>query len=96
MVERPVTVAVRYCGGCNPRYDRVAFVKELANACPYANFINAGTDVADAHLSLVICGCSARCAEVSDLPDCLGPWIVSSAEEWQSVKASLDRISGII
>ena len=25
----PVKRAVKYCGGCNPRYDRVALVRQL-------------------------------------------------------------------
>ena len=33
-----VTVGVRYCGGCNPRYDRVAGVEALTRACPSADF----------------------------------------------------------
>ena len=33
-----VTVGVRYCGGCNPRFDRVAGVEALARACPSAGF----------------------------------------------------------
>lgn len=33
-----VTVGVRYCGGCNPRFDRVAGVEALTRACPSADF----------------------------------------------------------
>ena len=33
-----VTVGVRYCGGCNPRFDRVAGVEALTRACSSADF----------------------------------------------------------
>ena len=63
MSERPV-VGVRYCGGCNPRYDRVAAVRELQRRFPEAVFAPGEPGHS---LVLVACGCSARCADVSDL-----------------------------
>ena len=35
MGER-VVIGLRYCGGCNPRYDRVALAKEMAACFPQA------------------------------------------------------------
>lgn len=92
MTEGRLTVAVRYCGGCNPRYDRVAFVKELAEACPFAAFVPAGAEP-DADLALVVCGCSARCAEASDLTGRFGLQTVSAQEELPSVKTILEHIA---
>ena len=31
-------IGVRYCGGCNPRYDRVALVKRIGGLFPEAEF----------------------------------------------------------
>lgn len=62
--------AVKYCGGCNPRYDRAAFVRHLeeklgATLTP----AEAGTVYDELY---VICGCSARCAEIAQLDaDCI-------------------------
>lgn len=63
MNKRPV-VGLRYCGGCNPRYDRTAAVEELRAIFPRLDFRPAAPGQA---LTLVVCGCSARCAGVSDL-----------------------------
>lgn len=52
-------VGVRYCGGCNPRYDRVKAVKQLAEQCPDITFVP-GSGEQD--LVLLVCGCSAQCA----------------------------------
>ena len=57
-------VGVRYCGGCNPRYDRVAAVRALAVRFPGLRFVPAGPGLP---FTLVVCGCSAQCADVSDL-----------------------------
>ena len=28
-------IALRYCGGCNPRYDRIGLVEELKSRFPH-------------------------------------------------------------
>ncbi len=57
--------AVKYCGGCNPRYDRVAFVRSieerLGESLPGAKPGEAYDEI------YVICGCSSRCADCSGL-----------------------------
>ncbi len=59
-------IGVRYCGGCNPRFDRVALEKQIEARFPDCIFkvAEAGTGC-DA--VLVICGCPARCVNVADL-----------------------------
>lgn len=64
MAERR-RVGVRYCGGCNPRYDRVAAVGRLAGLLPGCELVPAlpGT----AYPAVVVCGCPAQCAGTADL-----------------------------
>jgi len=52
--------AVKYCGGCNPRYDRAALVRQLEErlGAPLPPAI-AGVVYDELY---VVCGCSARCA----------------------------------
>lgn len=54
--------AVKYCGGCNPRYDRVALVRRLEKdiGTPFVT-AEPGTLYDELY---VICGCSARCADI--------------------------------
>ena len=59
-------VGVKYCGGCNPRYDRVAFVRALAERCPEARFVPAWPGERYDRL-LVVCGCHARCADYATI-----------------------------
>ena len=65
MSQKP-TVGVRYCGGCNPRYDRLSLVDRLAAALPELEFVSAQDGVPYA-AAMVVCGCTARCADVSGL-----------------------------
>lgn len=59
-------VGVRYCGGCNSRYDRVAVVERLKGFFPEAEFVPAQDGTAY-QAALVVCGCPSRCASVSGL-----------------------------
>lgn len=55
-------VGVRYCGGCNPTFDRAALVRQLAGCFPTLRFECARPGVCYP-LVLVVCGCPARCVD---------------------------------
>ena len=59
-------MGVRYCGGCNSRYDRVAVVERLKRFFPETEFVSAQDGTAYPAV-LVVCGCPSRCASVSGL-----------------------------
>ena len=58
--------AVKYCGGCNPRYNRTVFFDTVKKRCPEAEFQYVQPEVIYDHL-LVICGCPSRCADISKI-----------------------------
>lgn len=62
----PEKIGVRYCGGCNPRYDRVALVRRLESFFPEQEFVPAEPGGSYPAV-LVVSGCTARCADVSGL-----------------------------
>lgn len=64
---RPVRIALRYCGGCNPRFDRRALVDSLEEEFPELD-LSPFCGGEDYDAALVICGCPARCAKQGDLP----------------------------
>ena len=80
MTEPPVLeVGVKYCGGCNPRYDRVALFRCLEAQCPFARFVPAAPGrVYDA--VLVLCGCTARCADQEGLEERYGRLVLDSGD----------------
>jgi 4-hydroxybutyrate CoA-transferase len=55
-------IGIKYCGGCNPRYDRVLFVEELQREFKDFDFETANTEqVYDA--LIVVGGCKSCCAD---------------------------------
>lgn len=59
-------IGIKYCGGCNPRYDRVAKVEQLKAELPQHSYVSALT-TSDCDVWLVVCGCPAACADRSAL-----------------------------
>jgi hypothetical protein len=57
-------VGIKYCGGCNPDYDRVALFKTIEKQLKgKVKFVS--PEGADINLVLVIEGCKTCCADLS-------------------------------
>jgi len=57
---------VKYCGGCNPRYNRTSFFDTVKKRCPETEFQYVQPKTVYDHL-IVICGCPSRCADISEI-----------------------------
>lgn len=88
-MSHEVKMGLRYCGGCNPRYDRVALFRQLQQSLPGIRFELADADAEHAAV-LLVCGCSARCVGVSDLTLPADRLVyISSADQLDSVRDTL-------
>ena len=57
-------VGIKYCGGCNPDYDRVALFKMIEERLKgHVRFVS--PEGADINLVLVIEGCKTACADLT-------------------------------
>ena len=54
-------IGIAYCGGCNPRFDRVEAVAALKEEFPGIAFLPF-QDGGNYDFLAVVCGCHARCA----------------------------------
>lgn len=62
--RKPRRVRLKFCGGCNPQYDRLALAGRIKQ------MIAADDDLVMCHdddpdLVIAICGCPTACAEVA-------------------------------
>ena len=59
-------VGVKYCGGCNPYYDRVALVEQIKSSLKgKAEFVSPSND--DVDLVIAVEGCQTACADIKSL-----------------------------
>ena len=57
-------IGIKYCGGCNPVYNRGRQVKRLQEQYPEHEFDFAAGDMKECEIGLVVCGCVRACASV--------------------------------
>lgn len=82
-------IAVYYCGGCNPRYDRVGAVSELGERFPRLSFTL--PDEGTSNGCLAVCGCTAGCAR-SRLPQGTAAYVLRSSEDLTAAEQWLQSI----
>lgn len=72
-----MTLLVKYCGGCNPSFDRLALVRQisrhLATELPECELVYQGSDI---DVGLLICGCDACCVDRDENKGSINNWIV--------------------
>jgi 4-hydroxybutyrate CoA-transferase len=55
-------VGIKYCGGCNPSYERVEMVQQVQSVLK-DRFIFSVNDQQDSDIMLLVCGCPRACAD---------------------------------
>ncbi len=64
MIAKMLKVGIKYCGGCNPDYDRVALVKQIESRLQgKVEFVSPENDHVD--FVLAVEGCKTACADLS-------------------------------
>ena len=64
--REPLKIGMKFCGGCNPAYDRIAAANMIRDSLKaMADFVPYEDESAD--LVLVFMGCASACADVSGI-----------------------------
>jgi hypothetical protein len=72
-------IGLKYCGGCNPEYDRVAVKNQIEKSLQdKVLFVSPESD--DKEMILAILGCKIACADLS-LFQGLKIWKITSVED---------------
>jgi 4-hydroxybutyrate CoA-transferase len=85
-------IAIKYCGGCNPRYDRSDVADRLKNDLPQAQIVPAGETPAD--YVVVLCGCRSACAQHAHLGGLHGKSVLTCGEDYPWLLEMLRRLEG--
>lgn len=60
-------IGIKYCGGCNSRYDRAREVKKLIKKFPEHTFVYETQDPGVCDVWIIVCGCMTACATAENL-----------------------------
>lgn len=84
-----MNIGIKYCGGCNPRYDRKEFLDALKKKFNFDFEIVRPDEVYD--VVIVLCGCSSCCADQSELKFKFEKILVNSKEDFYEVQNLLKK-----
>jgi hypothetical protein len=85
-------VGIKYCGGCNPEYDRVASVEQIIRALKgKVEFVPAQNEGVE--IILAVQGCATACADLSPFKDIEIKLITKAEDAGRFVQELNDIIS---
>ncbi|MFL0194260.1 hypothetical protein ACJDU8_01515 [Clostridium sp. WILCCON 0269] len=84
-------IGIKYCGGCNPKYDRKEFLYSLRE------IFNCNFEIIQTHKTydvvIVLCGCTSCCVDHSRFKFKFEKILVKSEEDFHEVKSKLSKYS---
>ena len=88
-----VKVGLKYCGGCQPTYDRVEFFKRLSKSVSgHVRFVP--HDDPEAGHVLIITGCQSACVDLTPFEG-KSIFLVSKEEDFETILEALHQFKGV-
>lgn len=81
-------IGVKYCGGCNPCYERSDIIRWVKRDYPTIE-IEAIKEDAFYDICLIICGCREECSDYSYLKKQYDVLVIRSPEEYENASAHI-------
>ena len=84
-------IGIKYCGGCNPRYDRTNIAQRLREDLPESEIVSAAPE-REMDYVVVVCGCKSACALVDGLSGKYGRTILTESDAYGGLLETLKRL----
>lgn len=88
-----LNIGIKYCGGCNAKYDRKKFLQLLKKEFTYEFEVAKVDKIYD--IVIVLCGCTSCCASHSEFKFKYEKMLIKSDKDFIKVKETLKRYSNI-
>lgn len=83
-------IGIKFCGGCNPFYDRGAVARKYIEDHPEYDFeYIMGDDEYD--FVVIVCGCMIMCTAYDHIKSKYGYYVVSSEKDFDRIKEKLEE-----
>jgi hypothetical protein len=89
-------IGVKYCGGCNPVIDRVRLVSEIRKLLPPEYVLTTDKLSNPWDIAILVCGCSAACADKPDAKSLARQWILVSGNAVDLENIPEEKMAGFI
>ena len=78
-----MTINIKYCGGCNPRFDRAEIEHRLKERFPFYTYLTNAQE--DTDVVIILCGCGSACASVDDCYGTYGRFVLWKETAWDAL-----------
>ena len=85
-----MVIGVKYCGGCNPRYDRVQTAKKIMAMFPEFTFLINEKSCTDT--AVILCGCSVACVAKDGKVSAKQAFAMKGPDDWESLCFFLEQL----
>lgn len=82
-------IGIKYCGGCNPRYDRTSFISRIKGEVGDKHQFETARSEEFYDTIIVLCGCTSGCADHSMFTARNEKIIVTGEEEYLEIMKKL-------
>ena len=73
-----VRIGVKYCGGCNPVFDRAELVRKIVKLLPPDHEVTTDNNLSPWDIGIMVCGCPIACTDKPQTRALAGRWIVAA------------------
>lgn len=86
-----MNICVKYCGGCNPKYDRKKIIDNLKRDFQNISIITQ-LENATCDFALIISGCMRSCVNHKDIEGKYGKFVITDLKDYEILKSILDKL----
>lgn len=86
-----MNILLKYCGGCNPRYDRKKIVDYLKKDFHEINII-LPIDNKTCDFAVIISGCMSSCVNHDNIEGKYGKFIINDINDYEYLKSTIAAI----
>jgi len=85
-------IGIKYCGGCNPTYDRAAVVTNLKKYIGEGHSIEAAKQGILYDIVVILCGCTSACVNHENLESKYWKVCLTSESDNKKLFSIIDKI----
>jgi len=85
-------IGVKYCGGCNSKYDRTEFLEKIKLKCSEDIIFKHIDEKTEVDLIIVICGCNIACADYKSIKSKNGSVLISNENDINSIIHKINEL----
>jgi len=88
-----IRIAVKYCGGCNPYYERREAVREIESRIKTKLEIYNIENIPD--IVLIVCGCKSQCIDINAYKSKIKTIVLNDIKGMDEVVNTISKLSYI-